>query len=49
MVITISERKNKITLYFKDDSYFLEETSEILRRAAETLQILEKQKEFLNY
>lgn len=45
IVIAISERKNKITLYFKDDSYLLEKTSEILRRAAETLQILEKQKD----
>jgi len=48
LVIAISERKNKITLYFKDDSYFLEKTSEILRRAAETLQILEKQKDIFN-
>lgn len=48
IVIAISERKNKITLYFKDDSYFLEETSEVLRRAAETLQILEKQKDIFN-
>lgn len=48
MVIVISERKNKITLYFKDDSYFLKETSEVLRRAAETLQILEKQKDVFN-
>lgn len=45
IVIAISERRNKITLYFKDEAYFLEDTSEILRRAAETLQILEKQKE----
>ena len=48
MVIVISERKNKIILYFKDDDYFLEETSEILRRAAETLQVLEKQKDVFN-
>jgi len=48
IVIAISERKNKIILYFKDESYFLEETSEILRRAAETLQILEKQKDIFN-
>ena len=48
IVIAVSERKNKITLYFKDEAYFLEKTSEILRRAAETLQILEKQKEILN-
>lgn len=48
IVIAVSERKNKITLYFKDDNYFLEETSEILRRAAETLQILEKQKDIFD-
>ena len=48
IVIAISERKNKIILYFKDDNYFLEKTSEILRRAAETLQILEKQKDIFN-
>ncbi|MEX0920461.1 MAG: DNA integrity scanning diadenylate cyclase DisA [Candidatus Pacearchaeota archaeon] len=48
IVVAISERRNKITLYFKGESYFLEETSEVLRRAAETLQILEKQKEVFN-
>ena len=48
IVIAVSERRNKITLYFKNESYFLEETSEILRRAAETLQILEKQVDMLN-
>ncbi|MGA2130600.1 MAG: DNA integrity scanning diadenylate cyclase DisA [Candidatus Pacearchaeota archaeon] len=48
IVIAVSERKNKITLYYKEDVYFLEKTSEILRRAAENLQILEKQKEIYN-
>ena len=48
IVIAVSERRNKITLYLKNESYFLEETSEILRRAAETLQILEKQVDMLN-
>lgn len=48
IVIVVSERKNKITLFFKEEGYFLEPTSEILRRAAETLQILEKQKEIFN-
>ncbi|GIU68367.1 MAG: DNA integrity scanning protein DisA [Candidatus Pacearchaeota archaeon] len=47
-VIAISERKNKITIYHKEEQYNLEETSEILRRAAETLQILEKQVDMLN-
>ena len=45
IVIAVSERKNKITLYYRDMRYELERSSEILRRASETLQILEKQKE----
>jgi diadenylate cyclase len=48
LVITVSERKNKITIYYNDLRYELKESSEILRRAAETLQILEKQKEIYN-
>lgn len=48
VVIAVSERKRKITLFYKDESYFLEETSEVLRRAAETLQILEKQTDMFN-
>ncbi len=43
--IAVSERKNKISLYYNDFKYELERSSEILRRASETLQILEKQKE----
>jgi len=45
IVIAVSERKNKITLYYGDLRYVLEQSSEVLRRATETLQILEKQKE----
>jgi len=48
IVIAVSERKNKVTVYYRDLRYELEESSEILRRAAETLQILEKQKEIFN-
>lgn len=48
IAIAVSERRNKITIYFKEETYFLESTSEILRRAAETLQILEKQKDIFN-
>jgi len=47
-VVAVSERRKKITVYFGDESHYLEETSEILRRAAETLQILEKQKEIFD-
>lgn len=48
LCIAISERRNKITIYYKDLRYELEASSEILRKAAETLQILEKQKDVLN-
>lgn len=48
IVIAVSERRNKISLYVKDIHYEIERSSEILRRAAETLQILEKQREIFN-
>lgn len=48
IVIAVSERKNKISIYYRDTSYTLEMSSEILRKAAETLQILEKQREIFN-
>ncbi len=48
IVVAVSERRKKITVYFGEESHYLEETSEILRRAAETLQILEKQKEIFD-
>ncbi len=43
--VAVSERKNKITVYYKDRSYVLEDSAEVLRKATETLQILEKQRE----
>jgi diadenylate cyclase len=48
IVIAVSERKNKITIYYENVRYELERSSEVLRRAAETLQILEKQKDLLD-
>lgn len=45
IVIAVSERKNKISLFYGDSSYQLQRSSEILRRASETLQILEKQRD----
>lgn len=48
ITIAVSERKHKITIYYGDLKYELESSSEVLRRAAETLQILEKQKEIFN-
>lgn len=45
LVIAVSERKNKISVYYGDEHYQLDTSSEILRRASETLQILEKQRD----
>ncbi|MFA5953002.1 MAG: DNA integrity scanning diadenylate cyclase DisA [Candidatus Pacearchaeota archaeon] len=48
IVIAVSERKNKISLFYGDLRYRLESSSEILRRATETLNMLEKQKEIFS-
>lgn len=45
IVIAVSERKNKISVYYGDLYYQLDKSSEILRRASENLQILEKQRD----
>lgn len=48
LVVAVSERKSKVTIYLGESKYVLESTSEILRRATETLQILEKQKDLFD-
>lgn len=48
LVVAVSERKNKITVYFGEEKHVLRSGSEILRRATETLQILEKQKDIFD-
>lgn len=48
IVIAVSERKNKVTIYYGTKKHVLENSSEILRRATESLQILEKQKEIFD-
>ncbi len=45
LVIAVSERKRKITVYYGNLRYVLQNTEDLLRRATETLRILEKQKE----
>lgn len=45
LAIAVSERRKKITVYCSEMRYVLKNTEEILRRATETLQILEKQRE----
>jgi diadenylate cyclase len=48
IIIAISERKRKITLFYGDKRHELRKSSEVLRRASENMQILEKQRESLN-
>ncbi len=45
LVIAISERKNEITLYYKNLRYPIIGTDELLRKTNEHIQILEKQRE----
>jgi diadenylate cyclase len=48
LVIAVSERRKKITVYNGHLRYILQDTDEVLSRAVETLQILEKQREIFN-
>ncbi len=48
LVITISERRNEVNLYFRNLKYPLRSTSDIIGRANETLQFLEKQRELFD-
>lgn len=48
LVIAISERKNEINLFYKNLKYNLKSTPDILRRANEHIQLLEKQRELFD-
>lgn len=48
LVIAVSEKRKKISVYYGNLRYILQDTSELLSRAVETLQILEKQREILD-
>jgi len=48
LVIAVSERKGVITIYYGNSRYVLQDTQELLMRATEALQILEKQRDVLN-
>lgn len=48
IVIAISERKNEINVFFKNIKYPLKTTEQILRKANEQVQILEKQRELFD-
>ena len=46
--IAVSERRHKITLYYEDRKYVLQDSESLIRRATETLNILEKQREIFD-
>jgi diadenylate cyclase len=48
LVIAVSERKNEINLFYKNLKYHLKSTPDILRRANEHIQLLEKQRELFD-
>jgi diadenylate cyclase len=48
VVVAVSERKNKIGIYYCNEKYELESSAILLSRTSEVLQILEKQREILN-
>jgi len=48
LVIAISERKHEITLFYKNIRCFLKNTDELLRKANEHVQIIEKQRELFD-
>jgi diadenylate cyclase len=48
LVIAISERKNEINLYYKNKKYPIASTVNILRKANERIQLLEKQRELFD-
>lgn len=48
LVIAVSERKKEITLFYKSKIYRLNHTSEIIRKANEYLQVLERQRELFD-
>ncbi len=48
LVIAVSQRRGEITIFYGNHKYALKPTEDLLRRATETLQILEKQREIFN-
>lgn len=48
IVVTISERKHEITLFYKNIRHVIKYTAELLRQANEQLQLLEKHRELLD-
>lgn len=45
LVIAISERKNEVTMFYKNIKYSLKNTEQVLRKVNEHIQLIEKQRE----
>jgi len=48
IVITVSQRRDEIALFYKNLKYVVRDTNDIIRRATATLQILEKHKDIFD-
>lgn len=48
IAVAVSERKNKISVYYCDERHELQSASVLLSRTSEVLQVLEKQREIFN-
>jgi diadenylate cyclase len=48
LVITISERRKKTTLYYGNSKYYLRPAEEVFREISNTIQLLEKQREIFD-
>ena len=48
LVVTISERRKKTTLYYGCSKYYLRSTEEVFREITNTIQLLEKQREIFD-
>lgn len=48
LVVAISERKNEITIFYKNAKYILKDTDIILRKTLGEIQVLEKQRELFD-
>jgi|SRR3989344_49228 len=48
LVVAVSERRNEITVFYKNVRYPIKDSNEILRKANEHIQMLEKQRELFD-
>ncbi len=49
LVVTVSERRNEITVYYKNFRHVVKNVNELLRKVNEQTQVIEKQRELFDY